>query len=123
VTVGDEMKGIISQRYRIDEGKTIVIENWALDDLEKKPITPVKKENESTLKILYTGNTGRSHEYRTLLEGIKSLRDMPEIDFIITGGGYDYDIFKKEAERENLGNIHFRGFVLEGLSPKTNYLN
>ncbi len=111
VTVGYEMKGIISQRYRIDEGKITVIENWALDDLEKKPITPVKKENESTLKILYTGNMGRSHEYKTLLDGIKGLRNTPGIDFIITGGGYNYEIFKKEAERENLGNIHFRGFV------------
>lgn len=114
VTVGDEMKGIISQRYRIDEGKITVIENWALDDLEKNPITPVKNENERALKILYTGNMGRSHEYKTLLDGIKGLRNTPGIDFIITGGGYNYEIFKKEAEKDNLGNIRYKGFV-----PKT----
>jgi glycosyltransferase involved in cell wall biosynthesis len=105
------MKGIISQRYRIDEGKVKVIENWALDDLEKNPITPVKKEDERALKILYTGNMGRSHEYKTLLDGIKGLRNTPGIDFIITGGGYNYEIFKKEAEKDNLGNIRFKGFV------------
>lgn len=105
VPICSTMKSILENKYERLDGKLTLIENWHLKTLHRQSVS---RELADKLKILYTGNMGRAHEYNTLLEAVKILRDEP-VKFVISGGGYNYERLKKEAY--GLPNIKFQSFV------------
>jgi len=112
ITVGQKMKEKIREEYGVNPDKITVIENWALKELEcQNPSEFREKSTNEKLKILYTGNMGRSHEYQTLLEGLRIYQNHRQIELIVTGGGYNHQKFRVAVEQEGLKNIYFDGFV------------
>src|SRR5262249_6962672 len=58
--------------------------------------------------IGYSGNLGRGHEFETLLAAAEQLRDVPEILFLLIGGGSGFDALQqKGAERRLDVLFHF----------------
>lgn len=66
---------------------------------------------EDALVVQYSGNFGVAHEYETLLDAIRLLRDEPGICFQITGAGSNYDKLRAACEAEGLGNASFEGYA------------
>jgi colanic acid biosynthesis glycosyl transferase WcaI len=75
----------------------VVIANWA--DAALRPInTP-----HARFVAGYSGNLGRAHDVRTMLEAMRGLRDDETIEFLVTGGGAQLDTIRNER----LPNVRF----------------
>ena len=114
VPIDAKMLDLMNSKYGPLTGKAQIIENWPLKELQ--PDKSHKINN--VLRILYSGNMGRSHEYETLLKTMKEL-EQEKIRFVISGGGYNYNALKDKAA--SLRNVEFRGFApREALSDLIN---
>lgn len=78
--------------------KAVVIHNWADADLR-----PIDTRTER-FTVGYSGNLGRAHEFRTLLE---AMRRVGHVRFVFTGGGAQLARVKDEAPP----NAEFRSYV------------
>jgi colanic acid biosynthesis glycosyl transferase WcaI len=107
ITIGERMKELLEDRYSIPTNKIKVIQNWGLKTIKLDD----KKKDNDTFKVLYSGNLGRSHEYKTLLTTILDLKENHKIEFVISGGGYNYQVMYNEAKKLKLENVRFQSFV------------
>jgi len=91
-----------------------VIPNWA----DPQAIVPIAKDNsqirsrlnlQNRFVIGYSGNFGRAHEFHTLLDAARHLRD-ERFAFVMTGGGARSDELRAAVAREALTNFHFQGY-------------
>jgi glycosyltransferase involved in cell wall biosynthesis len=57
--------------------------------------------------VLYSGNQGRCHDLRTLLDTARLLRDRPEVSFLIIGGGPQNENLRRLAGEWELANVCF----------------
>ncbi|MEP7263547.1 MAG: glycosyltransferase family 4 protein [Bacteroidota bacterium] len=88
------------KKYVNKEIKTIY--NWA-DTSATKPIN--KKDNKFLLKeglsesfiVLYSGNLGRTHDWKTMLGAAAHLKDHNNIKFVVIGEGESMTEFKNAA--------------------------
>jgi glycosyltransferase involved in cell wall biosynthesis len=79
----------------------VVIHNWADVSLHSVDIPHAR------FVLGYSGNLGRAHDARTMLEAIRALRDDDGIEFVVTGGGAQFESLR--AER--LPNVRFAGYA------------
>lgn len=77
--------------------KSVVIHNWA--DAALAPVGNAKK-----MTVGYSGNLGRAHEVDTMLA---AMRLLPDVRFVITGGGAQLARLKSEAP----ANVEFRPYA------------
>jgi colanic acid biosynthesis glycosyl transferase WcaI len=78
-----------------------VIHNWADASLH-----PVDLPH-SRFVVGYSGNLGRAHDARTMLAAIRALRDDGGIEFVVTGGGAQFESLRKEQSP----NVRFAGYA------------
>jgi glycosyltransferase involved in cell wall biosynthesis len=108
----------MAQRLR-DEGipddRIAIIENWADGDR----IRPVPKEDNPLLRdwqlhgrfvVGYSGNMGRAHEFKTLIDAAEGLKAAEEIVFLFIGDGNARGWLEAEVARRGLNNVHFRPY-------------
>jgi colanic acid biosynthesis glycosyl transferase WcaI len=87
--------------------KAVVQHNWA-----DAALHPVDVPHDKFV-VGYSGNLGRAHDAATMLGAMRLLRDDPNIELVITGGGALLD----EVRREHLPNVRFAPYApLEKLS-------
>ena len=79
----------------------VVIPNWADDSLH-----PVDQLHDRFV-VGYSGNLGRAHDASTMIGAMRLLRDDPEIELQITGGGLQLDAIQKEG----LPNVSFADYA------------
>ena len=79
----------------------VVIHNWADAGLH-----PLDQPHDRFI-VGYSGNLGRAHDARTMLEAMHALRDDDRIEFVVTGGGAQLDTLR--AER--LPNVRFAEYA------------
>jgi glycosyltransferase involved in cell wall biosynthesis len=60
--------------------------------------------------IGYSGNLGRAHEFKTILDAAQVLRDRPDIAFLFIGAGHQLAMIEAEAQKRGLTNISIRPF-------------
>jgi glycosyltransferase involved in cell wall biosynthesis len=60
--------------------------------------------------VLYLGNMGYGHDFKTVLDAAALLRNDPVV-FLFVGGGRNWQGVKDEAERLGLTNISVQGYV------------
>jgi glycosyltransferase involved in cell wall biosynthesis len=91
--------------------KVVVIHSWGDPDL----IVPITKQENwfawkySLVKkftVLYSGNMGRCHDIKTIVEAAKQLQDEP-IQFVFIGGGAKRDELINEVKQLGLNNFLF----------------
>ncbi len=94
-----------------------VVTNWA-NELRIRPIP--RSANSLAARyglgaefvVLYSGNLGRSHEFRTLVEAATRLASRTDIRFVFFADGPRLAALTAEKHRRRLDNL-----VLEGLQP------
>lgn len=94
---------------RLAKIPTIVQHNWATDGLVPVPRDANRLRREWGLGdrfvVGYSGNLGRAHEFATI---VAAARALPEVDFLIIGGGAQLEAVK--AETRELANVQFRPY-------------
>jgi glycosyltransferase involved in cell wall biosynthesis len=90
-----------------------VIPNWA-DGKEIRPVprdaNPLRQRWDLAGRFVvgYSGNMGRAHEFRTMLDAAVRLRDRPDICFLLVGDGHQRSWIEAEAHRLGLANVMFQ---------------
>ncbi|MEA2236573.1 MAG: colanic acid biosynthesis glycosyl transferase WcaI [Thermoanaerobaculia bacterium] len=79
----------------------VVIHNWA-----DAALRPVNHAHDQFIAG-YSGNLGRAHDANTMLTAMHALRDEKKVEFLITGGGAQLDIIRKEG----LPNVRFAEYA------------
>jgi len=92
-------------------GETLhVIPNW-VDEQALRPVPPAdnRLRDEWGLAgrfvVAYSGNLGRAHEYRTLLDAAEILRPRRDLTFLFIGGGHGTRGLAQEVEARGLGDL------------------
>ncbi len=115
----------------IDPGRVAVIPNWPDYELlgpdgaqregKRKPFQALKSakdiegakpyeelfcDKEPKFRVLYSGNIGRAHPIRTVLDAAQILaKDQPDIEFVFVGDGPRFDRLAQERAQRGLENI------------------
>ena len=58
----------------------------------------------------YSGNFGRAHDFRTLLDAAEALSQETDIRFLMIGNGQQWEFVKSEVAARNLENVLFQPF-------------
>ncbi len=82
-------------------------EYYADEDLDRK----------DTFKVMYTGSMGIANSVKDLLDAAAQLREYPEIQFLLFGGGYQEEELKRYCSRHGITNVHFKGKVNKKYIP------
>ena len=95
----------------VPEEKIEVVYNWI--DIES--IKPVEKEknklfselgiDRNKFTVVYAGNMGSAQGVDVILDAAELLKNDPEIQFILFGGGAKFEEIRKEAQRRKLNNL------------------
>jgi colanic acid biosynthesis glycosyl transferase WcaI len=114
VVIGEGMRerllarGVAADRIR-------VMPNWT-DPHLIAPMAAQRSQTRSRLDLQarfvigYSGNFGRAHEFRTLLDAARRLQDDPRFAFLMTGGGARYAELRAAAAAVKLQSFHFQGY-------------
>jgi len=90
--------------------RIVIIPNWA-DDRSIVPVAhdrnPLRREwgLEGRFVVAYSGNFGRAHEFRTILEAARRLRDRSDVVFLFVGGGARAEQVKQFIAEHALTNV------------------
>jgi glycosyltransferase involved in cell wall biosynthesis len=109
VAIGERMAGFL-ERQKVPRDRITVIHNWA-DGREIFPRAP--RDNalraewglEGKFVVGYSGNLGRAHDYKTILEAADRLRHDDLVRFLFIGGGHFFEALEAEIRRRSLRNI------------------
>ncbi len=116
VVLGQRMADVIAARG-IPRERIRVIENWACVP-DAAPKLPSASELRARLGLAgkfvvgYSGNLGRAHEYRTILEAAELLAAETDLVFLMVGGGAGMMALRRQAMQRGLGNLHFHPYVM-----------
>jgi glycosyltransferase involved in cell wall biosynthesis len=95
--------------------KTLVIPNWVINS-ELSPISPEKNllrhewQLSNKFVVVYSGNLGRAHDYKTFFQAASALRENNNIVFVFIGGGAGLVELKSLVEIEGLCNVLFKPY-------------
>lgn len=110
VVIGSRMADRLRAAGVADEAITL-IPNWT-DDVSVKPVpktdNPLRREwgfTEDQLVIGYSGNLGRAHDLKTMLDAATLLKEDESIRFLFIGGGKLRETLQTEIEARGLSNI------------------
>ena len=84
--------------------KIFIAENWA----DGTTIRPQPFRNDGTLRVLYSGNLGLAHEFRTLVEALPEVERQGGVEFVFSGSGPRKAWL--EAECRRFGCVRFGAF-------------
>jgi colanic acid biosynthesis glycosyl transferase WcaI len=99
----------------VDARKIAVIANWA-DGAQLRPVerdaNPLRAEwgLGDGFVVGYSGNLGRVHEFRTVLDAAEVLRSQTDIVFLFIGDGAQKAALATAAQERGLSNILFRSY-------------
>ena len=95
--------------------RTHVVANW----IDAQAVHPVPAaENalrrawglEDAFVVMHSGNLGRAHDVRTVLDAALRLRDRRDIRFVFVGGGHLYGELRRMAQSQGLANMLFQPY-------------
>jgi len=99
----------------VKESTITVIHNWS----DGKSVFPVQ-EDENQLRIEwgledkfvvgYSGNLGRAHEFKTIMDAAALMADREDIVFLFIGGGAQAEELRLQASESGMKNIVFRPY-------------
>ena len=99
----------------IDLRKIVVIPNWA----DGAAVRPVPRDSnllrsewglEEKFVVGYSGNMGRAHEFRTIVDAAAALRGAPQIVFLFIGGGAQKAMIAAASAEQGLANLWFKPY-------------
>lgn len=112
IAIGRDMLELLVERHRMPVEKGVFVPVGAADpgcfdrssddgaDSEQRP-----------LRVLYSGNLGRYHDFDTILDAAKALAPSGEVEFVIVGGGAKRRAIEDRLAREDIPNVTLRSLV------------
>ncbi|WP_165396859.1 glycosyltransferase family 4 protein [Sphaerotilus mobilis] len=114
VVIGERMREVLLSRG-ISAAKLKTISNWQDTNL----ITPIKATNnrlisewklENRFVVMYSGNLGRAHEFRTIINAMTALSSDSAFHFCFVGGGAQTEKLRSEVNLLGLKNFSFHPY-------------
>ena len=99
----------------VSHDRICVIHNWA-DGVALRPsprlTNPSRAEWGLADKFVvgYSGNFGRVHEFRTLIDAAEGLRALPDVVFLLIGAGAQRRVVEAAAADRGLSNLMFKPY-------------
>jgi len=102
----------MKERIEFSGAAFAICENWVTHPIDTDPgrIEGVRESLAVTpdhMLIGYSGNLGRAHDWKTLLEAASLLREDARFRFLIIGGGTGHAALRKEVEKRRLTSFNF----------------
>lgn len=123
VSIGDRMAERLTA-LGVAPDRASIIQNWADGGLIES-VAPadnaLRREwgLDGKFVVGYSGNLGRAHDYRTLLDAIMRLEgappEAPEILWLFIGGGVLHGAFASELRARGLKSVLFKPYQPRGL--------
>ncbi|MDX2255234.1 MAG: glycosyltransferase family 4 protein [Pseudanabaenaceae cyanobacterium bins.39] len=110
IVLSNPMKDLLVSKYPLLADKIHVIHSWA----DPEFIKPIAKSDNWFAKqydlvepfvVLYSGNLGRCHDAKTILDAARLLRQRQDIKFVFIGNGVGAQSIKNAIAKEDLPNI------------------
>lgn len=114
VVLGDRM-AMQLQSYGIPTKKIRIIHNWA-DGTHIHPLPRIanplraKWHLQDKFVVGYSGNMGRAHDFRTLIDAAKLLTDRSDIVFLFIGSGAQSKWLKEQAKLHHINSFQFQPY-------------
>jgi len=114
VVIGERMAAVLISEG-ISSQKIRVIHNW----IDGERVKPVFHENNKLRKewgldgkfvIAYSGNMGRAHEFETIIQAVKILKDRRDFLFLFIGDGPKKCWLEERTWKEELRNFIFKPY-------------
>lgn len=112
IVLSDSMRDRIQQHYPQVKTRISTIPSWA----DPEHIQPIQRSQNwfvqrhdlhDCFTVIYSGNQGRCHDLRTLLDAAEHLNNHPTIRFLIVGSGAQHRELVARASALNLTNVRF----------------
>ena len=113
VVLGTDMAQAVARRG-VPADHLALAPNWAPRELEVlAPAEAIAARRAAwqladKFIVAYSGNLGRVHEFRTVLDAAAALQAREDIVFLFIGRGPRFDEVRAAAQSRGLGNIRFR---------------
>ena len=116
VCLDQAMVELLERRYVGPRSRlaTYVIPNW--EEGGHFPARTSAPTRGDRFVVLYLGNTGVGHDFRTILEAAQRLRDEP-IEFRFVGGGSRWPAIEEARREQGLQNVSMRSYVPKEETP------
>ncbi len=114
VVISEGMAARLAARA-VPRARTTVVENWTDDDA----VRPVAADDNplrhawglrGKFVVGHSGNLGRAHDWRTMLDVATALRDRDDVHFLMIGGGRGLQAFMAQAESRGLRNVSLQPY-------------
>lgn len=114
VVIGKQMQQRLEEEG-IPIKRIAVIHNWA----DGQAIRPIEREQNELRRewklhqhfvVGYSGNFGRAHDFQTILDTVRLLRNESQIVFVFIGGGAQHAWLKEALVEKGLTNTVFKPY-------------
>ena len=110
IVISESFKRNIMEKG-VPEDKITVISNW----IDTDRISPVKREENTVVSefgidpdkfiVVYAGNFGAAQGADVVVDAAEVLKDNDNIQFVIFGGGSEFESIKKQVNEKHLSNV------------------
>jgi len=97
VVLGKHMAKVIEDRHHHFKPKTLIIPNWTVSEPLITQERAFRRTHglEDKFVLMYSGNFGKAHDWRTLAEGFELLaQSQKSVLLLVVGYGASYEAFK-----------------------------
>ncbi|MFQ3668738.1 MAG: glycosyltransferase family 4 protein [Fimbriimonadaceae bacterium] len=111
--IGRDMLELLSERHRMPAEKGVFVPVGAADPgcAETEWDDAPAGAPEEPLRVLYSGNLGRYHDFDTILDAAKILAPAGRVQFTIVGDGAKRAAIEARLAREHIPNVTLRSLV------------
>lgn len=125
ITIGEYMAGNLKKEFSPEKtqlGHIAVIHNWSDVDC----VRPLPKDQNPFISqyglkdkfiVMYSGNIGATHDMETLVEAAKTLKDDPDIRFVIIGDGAKKQFVVDSKAKYGLDNMQILNYLPQDQLP------
>ncbi|MDH3414012.1 MAG: glycosyltransferase family 4 protein [Gammaproteobacteria bacterium] len=114
VVLGRRMAAVLKSEG-VDPDRITIIHNWC----DGQTIRPLSRSRNTLRKswrlgdafvVMYSGNLGRAHEFKEIVQAARMLKQRSDIIFLIVGDGVKRSWLEAEIIRRGLRNIRLEGY-------------
>jgi colanic acid biosynthesis glycosyl transferase WcaI len=107
IIIGRDTEALLLRYGGLTHDRICFIPNWATLAPGVRPITPDNPYRRSHARFVIglSGNLGFTHDPDIVFDAARSLRDNPDIHFLLSGWGIGFDKLKQMQSAANLPNV------------------
>ena len=108
----------------VPEEKITVVSNW----IDTDAVRPVAREDNTVFDefgiprdkftVVYAGNLGAAQGADVVIEAAERLKEREDIQFVIFGGGSEFESVRESVRAKGLGNVFINGLLPQNRVPE-----